>query len=295
MKILILDPFTPDLPQRVAQYGEVYYEDPSHLSSAEVIIIRGRTRVDKEWLQAAPNLKLLIRGGVGVENIDLDLCRKRGVIVRSTPYAAAIAVAELVFALMLAGSRHVIEAHNALKHGEWQRLQLRGSELYGKTLGLIGVGRIGTEVAKRAGVFGMHVLGVRRTGQSHDIVKLVDFDTLLSRSDYISVHVPLNHKTSEIINKNTLRKMRPTAMVINVARGGCVNEADLAQALNEGRIACAAIDVFATEPLVNSPLLSARNIILTPHLGSPTVEGMRRVESAVEELISSYRAGELEP
>jgi D-3-phosphoglycerate dehydrogenase len=267
--------------------------DAAHLPTADIILIRSETKADRPWIDRAKNLKLLIRGGVRTENVDTDHCTRKGILFRTTPEASAVAVAELVFALMLAAARHIVEAHLATRSGQWPKKELRGSELYGKTLGLVGVGRIGTEVAKRAEAFGMTVLAVRRTGKSHDIAELVDFDTLLARSDFISLHVPLNNTTRELINKRTLAKMKDGVMLVNTASGGCVNEPDLAQALNSGKVACAGLDVFAKEPPVGSPLLTAKNVLLTPHVGSPTAESNRRIGTIVSDLIRKFAAGEL--
>jgi len=294
MKILIADKFGPDLPVKLAKYGEVVEADLSHLPTADVVLVRSMTRADKAYIDRAENLKLIIRGGVGIDNIDLEYCRQKGILVRNTPEASAVAVAELAMAMMLAIVRHVVPAHNGTRSGQWLKKELKGTELCGKTLGLIGVGRIGTEVGRRAQAFGMKVIAARATAKPHEIAEVVDLDTLLAESDFISLHIPLTHETIEIINTRTIGKMKDGVILINTARGKHVNEADLAAALKSGKVRYAALDVYQSEPPTGSPLLDCDNVLLTPHLGASTEENMARIGEIIEQQIGDFVAGKLE-
>ncbi len=287
MKILISDPFSKDLPERLKEFGEVT-DDKSHIQEADVMLVRSATKVNREMIDSAKNLKLVIRGGVGIDNIDVEYAKERGITVKNTPEASSIAVAELTFAMMLAIQRNIVKAHNSTKDSEWLKKQLKGKELHGKTLGLIGIGRIGTEVAKRAKAFGMDVIAFRKSGKPSEYAEIVSLDDLLGKSDFISLHVPIDDETKGMINNKTIEKMKDEVVIINTARGKLVNEEDLTDALKSGKVRYAAVDVYQQEPPEGSPLLSVDNILLTPHIGAQTYENMDRIGDIVCDIIKDF-------
>ncbi len=287
MNILISDPFSKDLPDRLKEFGEVT-DDRNEIPNANVMLVRSATKVNREMIDSAKNLKLVIRGGVGVDNIDVEYCKEKGIEVRNTPEASSIAVAELTFAIMLSIQRNIVKAHNSTKNNEWLKKQLKGRELYGKTLGLVGIGRIGTEVAKRAKAFGMNVIATRESEEQSEYAEIVDLDELLEKSDFISFHVPLTEETKGMVNKETIEKMKDGVVIINNARGKVVIENDLAEALKSGKVGYAGIDVYQQEPPEGSPLLSVENILLTPHIGAQTYENMDRIGDIVYEIIKEF-------
>ena len=287
MNILISDPFSKDLPDRLKEFGEVT-DDRNEIPNANVMLVRSATKVNREMIDTAKNLKLVIRGGVGVDNIDVEYCKEKGIEVRNTPEASSIAVAELTFAIMLSIQRNIVKAHNSTKNNEWLKKQLKGRELYGKTLGLVGIGRIGTEVAKRAKAFGMNVIATRESEEQSEYAEIVDLGELLEKSDFISFHVPLTEETKGMVNKETIEKMKDGVVIINNARGKVVIENDLAEALKSGKVGYAGIDVYQQEPPEGSPLLSVENILLTPHIGAQTYENMDRIGDIVYEIIKEF-------
>lgn len=247
------------------------------LPDAHGLIVRSGTRVDEELLDSAGNLRVIGRAGVGVDNIDVAAASSRGVAVFNAPGGNTIAAAELTMALMLSVVRRVTAADRSVRSGEWNRSRFQGVELRGRTLGLIGAGRIGKEVALRCQAFGMSVI-------AHDPyltddyagsfgAKLVTLDEVIETADVISLHVPLNEETRHMIDGDTLGRMKKKAFLINASRGGVIVEEDLATALADGVIAGAALDVYEDEPLPGgSPLRGSPNLVLTPHLGASTKE-----------------------
>jgi len=233
-------------------------------------------------------MKMVIRGGVGLDNIDVEYCSQKGIAVKNTPEASTIAVAELVFALMLGITRNITKAHGSMKNGQWNK-DLKGSELYGKTLGIVGLGRIGTEVAKRAKAFGMKVLACEINKKQSEYAEIVGMDEIFRRSDFMSLHVPLTDETKEMINRKSIKKMKDGVVLINTARGKLVNENDLADALKSGKIGYAGLDVYQQEPPAGSPLLLLDNVLLMPHLGAQTSENMERIGNIVYEIIRDFR------
>ncbi len=293
MKILIADKFNDRLPQELARFGEVT-DDPGQLADAEVLLVRSKTKATAEFLAPAGKLELIVRGGVGIDNIDTDYCKSKGIIVRNTPEASSPAVAELAIGLMLAVARNIPEADATMKAGKWEKKRLRGSELLGKTLGLVGVGRIGHQVAVRAVAFGMKVIGYKRNPPVPPPVEQVgSLDGLYAESDYLSLHVPATPQTEKMINAEAIAKMKHGAVLVNTARGKCVDEEALAKALTYGHIRGAALDVFVAEPPEGSPLLSAPNVVLTPHLGASTGENMERISTQVVQLVAELSEGRL--
>jgi len=293
MIILIADKFGEDLPDKLAKYGEVVSEDMSRLKDADVLCVRSKTKPNKEFIDSAPNLKLIIRGGVGIDNIDSAYCKEKGILVRNTPSASAIAVAELVIAQMLTIQRRIVEAHNSTSAGKWEKKQLKGAEIYRKTLGLIGVGRIATEVARRAKAFEMKVIAYDPYVKEHEIAELMSLEEVLKSADFISLHIPFTEETADLINKDTLGLMKANAVILNTARGKVINEDDLAEALKAGTIRYAGIDVYRQEPPEGSPLIGLDNVLLTPHLGASTGENLQRIGMLVEELVGQLSRGEL--
>jgi D-3-phosphoglycerate dehydrogenase len=267
----------------------------SELKTATGLIVRSATKVDAAMLEAAPDLRVVGRAGVGVDNIDVDAASERGVAVMNAPGGNTISAAELTMALMLAVARRVTEADRSIREGRWERSTLQGVELRGKTLGVIGAGRIGWEVAQRCRAFGMDVivydpyLAVERIEELHP--HLVSLDRLIEGADVISLHVPLNAETRGLIGAEALGRMKKGAFVLNVSRGGVVDEAALARALHEGRIGGAGLDVYEHEPIgPDSPLLDAPNLVLTPHLGASTKEAQIQVALEVARHIRSALA-----
>ena len=288
MKILISDAFDPSLPEKLSKYGEVT-EDKSKLPDVDIVLVRSKTKCTKEYIDQAKNLKMIIRGGVGLDNIDLEYAKSKGIIVQNTAEASSIAVAELAIALMLAVASRVVEGDVSMKRGEWLKKQLKRTELYGKTLGLIGSGRIGTEVAKRAKAFGMNVITYDPYIQTFEFGELKsNLDDLLALSDYISLHTPITPETKGIINKDTIAKMKDGVKIINTARGKCVMEQDVVEALKSGKIAAYGNDVWYSDPPENTPLLDAPNAVLLPHLGASTKENLLRIGEIVDRQIGEY-------
>jgi len=290
MLILICDAFDPSLPKRLDRFGEVT-EDAARLAEAEVALVRSKTKCTADWIAAAPRLKLIIRGGVGIDNIDVKAAKERGIEVRNTPKASSVAVAELAFALMLAVPNRLIEAHNALRlEGKFLKKEIKRTELLGKTLGLVGIGRIAQEVARRAVAFGMRVLAYDPFVKQSDVAILVPtLKELLRQADYLSLHTPLTDDTKGMINKETIAGMKDGVVIINTGRGKCIVEDDLAAALKSGKVACYATDVWYSDPPdPSSPLLAAPNVVMTPHLGASSKENLLRIGDEVVALLEEW-------
>jgi D-3-phosphoglycerate dehydrogenase len=260
------------------------------IAAADAVLVRSATQITRESLARANGLKVIGRAGVGVDTIDVDAATERGIAVLTAPAGNTISAAELTFALTLALARRVSAADRSMKAGQWDRKSFSGTELYGKTLGLVGAGRIGGEVAKRARAFGMQVvvfdpfliaeralaLGVERA----------ELDEVLRRADVVSLHVPLTDATTGLLGDRELGLMKPTAVIVNAARGGVVREDSLVRALKDKRIAGAALDVFEQEPLpADHPLRSLDNVVLTPHLGASTAEAQQNVAVEIAEAV----------
>jgi D-3-phosphoglycerate dehydrogenase / 2-oxoglutarate reductase len=261
------------------------------------LIVRSQTKVTAKILNAAKKLRVIGRAGVGVDNVDVETATRRGVVVLNAPGANTISTAEHTFSLLLSLARNVARADATLKDGTWDRKNLEGVELYNKTLGIIGMGRIGSELSRRAIAFGMRVvafdpyLSVSRA-RSLQVELVEDLNELLPLADFISLHTPLTTETHHILNAERLAKTKRGVRVINCARGGLINESALADAISNGHVAGAALDVFETEPLpVDSPLRKMSKLVLTPHLGASTAEAQ---ESVGVEIAQSIRAALLE-
>ena len=288
MKILISDAFDPSLPARLQRFGEVT-EDKDRLPEVDVVLVRSKTKCTKEYIDSAPNLKLIIRGGVGLDNIDVEYARSKGIRVYNTASASAIAVAEMAMALMLAVPTRLIEAHNSMREGRWAKKELKRTELHGKVLGLVGAGNIGTEVGRRAAAFGMEVIAYDPLLKNHEFIELVPLTELFRRADYLSLHVPLTGETRGMINRETIGAMKDGVVIVNTARGQCVVEEDLAKALESGKVRAYATDVWYSDPPdPSSPILSAPNVIMTPHIGASSRENMLRIGEVVVKLLEDF-------
>ncbi len=253
------------------------------------IIIRSGTRVNASIIGAADKLKVVGRAGVGLDNVDVNAATKKGVIVMNTPLGNTISTAEHTMAVILALARNIPQANLSMRENKWERKKFMGKELYGKILGIVGLGRIGREVAKRSLEFGMKVLTfdpyISEEIASKINVELVEYDDLLKSSDYITFHIPLSDNTHHMLSDKEFGVMKDTAYVINCSRGGVVDEEALYRALSEKKIAGAALDVYENEPPQNSPLLELDNVVLTPHLGASTEEAQLNVAVEVAEQV----------
>jgi D-3-phosphoglycerate dehydrogenase len=262
------------------------------LADSTAWILRSGTQVTAELLEAAPQLKVIGRAGIGVDNIDLEAATRRGVLVMNTPGGNAVSVAEHTFALLLALARRVPAADQSTRAGEWRKNEFAGFELKGKTLGLVGLGRIGQEVARRALAFEMQVLAhdpFVAAALARDLgVELAPLDDLLARSDFLSLHVTLTPETQHLLNRERLAKCRRGLRILNTARGELVDEAALAEALQSGQVAGAALDVFSGEPPRDSPLLKLPNVIATPHIGGSTAEAQEEVGWRIAQQVRDY-------
>ena len=260
------------------------------IASADAVLVRSATQITRDSLARANGLKVIGRAGVGVDTIDVDAATERGIAVLTAPAGNTISAAELTFALTLALARRVAAADRSMKAGQWDRKSFSGSELYGKTLGLLGAGRIGGEVAKRARAFGMQVVAYDPFLTAERAMTLgierAELDDVLRRADVLSLHVPLTDATAGLLGDRELGLMKPTAVIVNAARGGVVREDSLLRALTEKRLGGAALDVFEQEPLpADHPLRALDNVVLTPHLGASTAEAQQNVAVEIAEAV----------
>src|SRR6202047_3725493 len=263
------------------------------IADADALIVRSATKVTAELLDQAKKLRAVGRAGVGVDNIDLEAATKRGVLVMSTPGGSSVSVAEHTFALLLALVRQLPKMDAAMREGRWEK-SCSGAEVRGKTLGLIGLGRIGSEVATRADGFEMRVIGydpfISEAAAREFSVELVPLDKLYAESDFISLHTAVSPQTKDMINAATIARMKKGVRIVNAARGELINEADLAAAIKSGRVAGAALDVFAEEPPKNCPLIGLPNVITTPHVAGSTAEAQEELGTQVALQIEDYLA-----
>jgi D-3-phosphoglycerate dehydrogenase len=292
MKILLADAFDASLPDALRKYGEVT-ADAAHLPEADIVLIRSKTKATKEYIDQAKKMKLIIRGGVGLDNVDSAYCKEKGIVVKNTPEASSVAVAELAFAMMIAVPNRLIEAHNSMKEGKWLKKELKRTELMGKTLGVIGCGRIGQEVAKRALAFGMKVIGYDPIVTKSEYIQLQpSLDAMLPQCDYITLHTPANDQTKGMINKNTIAKMKKGVVFVNTGRGKCIVEQDVVDALTSGQMATYATDVWYSDPPPpDSPLLKAPNMLMAPHIGASSNENLLRIGKQVDQIIGEFVKG----
>ena len=290
MLILVSDAFDAGLSAKLAKYGEVT-DDKGRLAEADVVLIRSKTKATAEYIDSAPNLKLIVRGGVGTDNIDKVHAAAKGIVVRNTPKASSIAVAEVAFGLMLAVPNHLIAGHNGMARGEWLKKQLKRTELYGKTLCLIGVGNIAIEVAKRAQAFGMTVKAYRQSGKPSEYADVKPtLAEALAGADYISMHTPLTPATEGMIDAGAIDVMKDGAVIVNTGRGKCVVAEDVVAALVSGKLAGYATDVWPSDPPPpDYPILKAPNVVMLPHLGASTKENLLRIGDEVDAIIAELK------
>jgi D-3-phosphoglycerate dehydrogenase len=259
------------------------------LTGAAGLVVRGATKVTAEVIAGAPSLRVVVRAGTGLDNVDTAAAEHAGVVVRNTPAANSVSVAELVFGLLLAFERHVPAAAAALSAGKWEKTKYAGRELAGRTLGLVGFGRIGREVATRARAFGMEVIAhdplLASWPAGFEWAKRAALDELIPATDVLSLHLPLTRETRGLIGAAELARMKPDALLVNAARGGVVDETALHAALVAGRPRGALLDVFAVEPATGNPLLQLPNVLATPHLGASTREAQTRAGLEAAEIV----------
>ena len=269
------------------------------LAGAHALIIRSATKVDGPTLEAASDLVVVGRAGIGLDNVDVAKATELGVMVVNAPVSNILSAAEQTMALLLAQARNIPQAHSALKAGKWERSKWEGVELHGKTLGVVGLGKIGALVAQRASAFGMRLIAfdpfISEERARHMGVELVDLDTLLAQSDFITIHLPKTKETTNLLDAAALAKTKPGVRIINVARGGIVNEADLAEAIRSGHVQGAALDVFEKEPTTESPLFELPSVVVVPHLGASTFEAQDKAGITIAEQVQLALAGDFVP
>jgi D-3-phosphoglycerate dehydrogenase / 2-oxoglutarate reductase len=304
--VLIAEELSPATIEALGPDFEVRFcdgADPAELlvaiADVDAILVRSATKVDAEALAAARRLKVVARAGVGLDNVDVAAATQAGVMVVNAPTSNIVSAAELAVALLLATARHVPQATASLRAGLWKRSSFTGAELFEKTLGVVGLGRIGVLVVQRLAAFGMNMVAydpyvsTARAGQLG--VHLMGLDELLAESDFITVHLPKTPETIGLIGEPQLRLVKPSVRIVNAARGGIIDEAALYDALKEGRVAAAGLDVFAKEPCTDSPLFELDSVVATPHLGASTDEAQERAGIAVAQSVRLALAGELVP
>ncbi|MEM1657854.1 MAG: hydroxyacid dehydrogenase [Candidatus Jordarchaeales archaeon] len=287
--VVVLDPIHASGIELIQKAGfnviEAYDSPPNaveeFIKNADVVIVRSRTKVTRSLIEKAPHLKLIARCGVGLDNIDLKAAEERGICVINSPESSAVSVAELTIGLILSLLRMIPLADRSMKDGKWLKKELEGTQFYGKTLGIIGFGRIGQAVAERALAFGAKIIAYDVDESKASIAKKMgitfvsgpgSLEFLLRNSDIVSLHVPLSEETRKLIGPRELELMKPGSYLVNTARGGLIDEEALYQALKSGKLAGAALDVFSEEPPKNKDLISLPNVICTPHIGASTYE-----------------------
>ena len=304
MKVLICDPVAPETIDALVNAG-IEVDNRSDITAEELLrdaanydgmVVRSRTKIRQDTIDAATNLKIIVRGGVGLDNIDVSYAEGKGVAVRNTPKASSDSVAELTIGYLLALARRIPQATASMAAGEWKKKALKGTEIGGKTLGLIGFGNIGQAVGQRAAALGMKVLYYRRTPIDVPFASQVSLDELLAQSDYISLHVPHTPETHNIVDAEALAKMKDGVYIVNCGRGGTLDEDALYDALVSGKVAGAALDVFLDEKVNpgNPKLFELQDgngfslVIGSPHIGAGTVEGQARVGSEVADILIEF-------
>src|SRR2546422_490654 len=305
MNVLICDPISPKGIALLQQRSEFKVSVlDKRLCEAELLplvrdavalVVRSETKVTKKVIEAALRLRVVGRAGVGVDNVDVEAATQRGIVVMNAPSGNTVSTAELPFSMLMALARKIPQAHASMKAGQWNRKEFHGVELYNKTLGILGMGRIGSEVARRAIAFGMRVLAydpfLSMSRAKALQVEVVELGELYPRCDFITVHVPMTDETRGMINKETMAKMKDGVRLINCARGGIINEKDLYDGIKSGKVAGAALDVYEVEPPKDSPLATLDAVIMTPHLGASTEEAQEAVGIEVAEQIADVLAG----
>lgn len=293
MLILISDAFDAELPGKLSKFGEVT-DDKARVAEADVVLVRAKTKCNKEWIDGAKNCRLIIRGGVGIDNIDKAYAESKGIIVKNTPKASSIAVAELTFALLLSIPNHIVYYHNGMKNGEWLKNTKR-TELYGKTLGFIGMGNIARKVAERAIAFGMTVVAYDKYLDQVTVDKMVKGvkmvktpEEAVKDADYVTLHTPLTDETRGMVNASLISKMTKKPALVNTCRADVINADDVNAALLSGDLAWYASDVYPSDPPTSDyVLLKNEKVTLTPHVGANSVENLNRIGDEVVETIDA--------
>lgn len=304
MNVLICDPISPKGIALLQQRPEFKVSVlDKRLSETELLplvaetvalVVRSETKITRKVMEAAPKLQVVGRAGVGVDNVDVEAATQRGIVVMNTPSGNTISTAELTFSMLMALARKIPQAHASMKAGEWNRKAFQGIELHNKTLGILGMGRIGSEVAKRAIAFGMRVLAYDpylslARAKALQVELMENLDDIYASADFITVHMPMSDETKGMINAAAFAKMKKGVRVLNCARGGIINEADLCEAIKSGRVAGAALDVYEVEPPPHEfPLRHLPQVVMTPHLGASTDEAQENVGIEVAEAITDY-------
>jgi len=296
MKILVCDKTESDAIEKMRAAGlmvdtnfEITPEElPNILPNYDGCVVRSRTKIRQPLIDVCPNLKVIVRGGVGLDTIDADYARSKGITVMNTPRASSASVAELTIGFMFALARNLYKASSTMKAEKWEKKAFEGDEIGGKTLGLIGIGNIGKEVAIRANALGMTVIAYDPYVKEAEDVKLVTLDDVLAHSDYISLHLPKTKESADMIGKAQFEKMKTGVRIVNCARGGILNEAALYEALTSGKVAGAALDVYAEEPPTDWKLAKLDNVICSPHIGAATKEAQARVGTEVAEKLIEF-------
>ncbi len=296
MKVLICDKLDKSAVEQMRAAGLVVdVQDeitPEQLASVlpayDGMVVRSRTKVRQALIDVCPNLKVIVRGGVGLDTIDAEYARSKGITVMNTPLASSASVAELAIGYMFALARSSFQASSSMKAEKWEKKRFEGQEIGGKTLGLIGIGNIGREVARRANALGMSVLAYDPYVKESDSAKLVPLDELLAAADYISLHLPKTKESAGMLGKDAFDRMKPGVRIINCARGGIIDETALVAALASGKVAGAALDVYAEEPPTDWTLAKHPNVICSPHIGAATIEAQSRVGAEVAQKLIDF-------
>ena len=296
MKVLICDKTEKEYIEQMRAAGltvdvrdDITAEElPNVLPAYDAMVVRSRTKVRQPLIDVCPNLKVIVRGGAGLDTIDHEYAKSKGIAVMNTPLANSFSVAELAVAYMLMLARSLYRATTSMKAEKWDKKSFEGDEIGGKTLGLIGLGNIGRETAQRAAALGMNVIGYDPYVKEADGIQLVSFDELLKQADYISLHLPKTKESTDMIGAEQFARMKNGVRIINCARGGIINEDALYEALTNGKVSGAALDVFAEEPTTNWKLIKLDNVIASPHIGAATREAQARVGAEVAQKLIEF-------
>jgi D-3-phosphoglycerate dehydrogenase len=296
MKVLICDKTEKEYIEQMRAAGltvdvrdDITAEElPNVLPAYDAMVVRSRTKVRQPLIDVCPNLKVIVRGGAGLDTIDHEYAKSKGIAVMNTPLANSFSVAELAISYMLMLARSLYRATASMKAEKWDKKSFEGDEIGGKTLGLIGLGNIGRETAKRAAALGMNVIGYDPYVKEADGIQLVSLDELLAQADYISLHLPKTKESTNMISAEQFAKMKNGVRIVNCARGGIINEDALYEALTNGKVAGAALDVFAEEPTTNWKLIKLDNVIASPHIGAATKEAQARVGAEVAQKLIEF-------
>jgi D-3-phosphoglycerate dehydrogenase len=296
MKILVCDKTEMDAIEKMRAAGltvdtnfEITPEElPNVLPNYDGCVVRSRTKIRQPLIDVCPDLKVIVRGGVGLDTIDAEYARSKGITVMNTPRASSASVAELAIGYMFMLARSLYKASATMKAGKWEKKAFEGDEIGGKTLGLIGIGNIGKEVARRAAALGMTVIAYDPYVKEADSVGLTGLDEVLAKADYLSLHLPKTKDSADMLGAAQFAKMKDGVRIVNCARGGIVNEQALLEALNSGKVAGAALDVFGEEPPTDWALAKHENVVCSPHIGAATREAQGRVGAEVAEKLIEF-------